>query len=930
MPEHVPKEQEARRRHAVYYLNILRVRNFSLDKPIPSQVFDEEWANVSQAQAWAASTFAENKAAAKLCIEFADYGVNWLLSNHMLEEAIRWCESALAAAKRFGSPQNLGTNYLQLGTVYSFVEDQEKAVEYYKQCLALVRAHSARETEGLLLIKLGDACARQRLDESAISYYEEALRIAAETQNKDLELSALVSQGDAFARHEYHARAHSFYEAALAKLREVPGAARFHDVWRTEGMLYLSLGRYDEAIKCFEEALRSFEVDSFVKFGILSSLGGAYFGAGDFNRAVDAYSRLLSLARELELEALEADTLGRLAQVFLGSGDMTRALASYQQALKLYEVLGADYYRADTLRMMGDIFARLSLLEQMADCYGNALRLIDGESELAVDVKLSLAMSAEHASHRRQAKALVEEELERTAGMPDSLRRAKALLGMASLCARGGDGRQAIALAEECLDKARAHGYHLLELSALRVLTSVYSGRKDFSAAERTGLQALAVLKNRAELMIERQHFLRGLWVNYLQSKDYLKALDCAQQRLDNARLVGNRKEEGEALIEIGAVKQCQGDEARARRLISEGFSALKQHGSQSDLAMGHFVVGGVYQINNEIERAISSYEEAARLGEEAGDSRSAHWAWSTLSSIYGGLEDPGRKKRFYESLLNFSQRSQSPDLAALAHSGLAIYFCSSQRYEEALVQYQQSLESAREAGERAWEQKSLGFVGLTLETLAHGKSLEESEPRARVTSAAEHYERQFEIAAELEDLEGKLAALGGLGRTHAALGNLSQAVSFLEQRLSLARAARHAEVAMTANMLSQIYVQGGRQEEAIAMYDSLLAESTADGDIRSESLHLTSLAIIHAQSGQPQHALRLAELAAELAAKASDPGNEGMAMYIKAQVLNYKLDRHEEAASLASAALEKLKEAGAQAFVIDTFRDEMSRWPTR
>lgn len=932
MPMVKSKAEAAKCRHAAHYLDILRRENLSLTGPARSLNVDTDWANLKQGQAWVAEMSSANEAAAKLCVEYVTYGANWLLTRYLLEEAVRWIACGRAAAKTLNSPLDFSIHSLKLGELYALGDDHERSLETYERCLAHVRTHFSKDVEGkliegLVLIKVGEACQSLHLFKRATSCYEQAMHIAHETQNKDIELIALISQGRTFAGYGDRVKSKACYQAALFMLRDAGQPSQYLQDGLTIGNLHLELGNYQEAVECFETTLTSGCDKSFTEVGSLYGLASAYWGAGNSRRAIDTYTRLLSLCRELNMAAAQADVLSRLASVHLGDGDLPNALARCRGALNLFEELGSNHFQAEMLVMMGGILGHLGRSEQVAECYQRALRLAGHDPSLVAEIKLSLAMSTANTGDRKQVVTLIEEELEQAARDNDPLRRAKALLAVASLEVNGGDTRRALASAEESLKQARANDHPQLELSALKVLMTLYGKQNDFANAARAARHALSLLQHLPYMMIERQQFLRGLWASYLQLKDYPKALECARQRLETARLAGNRKEEGEALIETGAVNLCQGHQTQAAPLISQGFIEITQHGSLSDIATAHHIVGMAYETNGDIEKAISSYEEAARVGRDAGHYNSIKEALEALNVIFGKLDDTERKMRFCKSYLDFALENDDSYLAAKAHYSMGVCCYSLRQYEQSVLHQQEGLKFARELGARDWEHSCLMALAQSLEAVAQAKAATGQDGQAQIAAAAEQYSKQLELARELDNPDGKLLALEGLGRMYSAMGSLSHGAALLEECLSLALVVNHSKVATILLFLTEVYLRMEQPQKAIAVYEARLSECRAGGDIKSESTCLLGLATIYARIEQPQHAIQLTERAAEIAANLCDPGNEGMAMYTKAQVLAYKLGRHEEAISLALAAVEKVREAGAQSFVLDSFKNEIAQW---
>jgi tetratricopeptide (TPR) repeat protein len=217
---------EAERRHAAHYVEVasaacglyLKGGDAILDG---LRLFDTEWANIQEGQAWAAAHAQENEEAAKFCSDYP--GRTWHPLDLRLHprEHIKWLEAGLAAARRLKNRQAEGVYLGNLGLAYAHLGKARRAIEYYEQALAIHREIRDRRGEGQDLGNLGLAYADLGEPRRAIEYYERRLAIAREIGDQRGEGIGLFNMSLALDQVGLRAQAVAIAEAALKIFVEI-------------------------------------------------------------------------------------------------------------------------------------------------------------------------------------------------------------------------------------------------------------------------------------------------------------------------------------------------------------------------------------------------------------------------------------------------------------------------------------------------------------------------------------------------------------------------------------------------------------------------------------------------------------------------------------------------------------------------------------
>jgi tetratricopeptide (TPR) repeat protein len=291
------EKEVARKRHAEHYLGVLRAAKDLYKKGGESilqglRLFNTEWGNIQEGQAWAARHFSEDAEASRICSSYPDAGAFLLDLRQHPRDRIRWRELALAAARQRKDRSAEAVHLGNLGIAYRNLGEPRRAIELYEQWLAIARELGDRRWEGQAFNSLGLAYADLGDPRRAIELYEQQLAIAREIGDRNGEANALGNLGLAYADLGEPRRAIEFHEQALAIDREIGDR-------RGEGQ-------------------------------DLGNLGIAYKNLGEPRRAIEFYEQRLPIAREIGDRLGEANASWNLGLALESEGDLARAAALMQ------------------------------------------------------------------------------------------------------------------------------------------------------------------------------------------------------------------------------------------------------------------------------------------------------------------------------------------------------------------------------------------------------------------------------------------------------------------------------------------------------------------------------------------------------------------------------------------------------------------------
>jgi tetratricopeptide (TPR) repeat protein len=157
------------------------------------------------------------------------------------------------------------------------------------------------------------------------------------------------------------------------------------------GLVHYSQGNYSKALDYYSRALSLNEEinDKIILSANLVNIGLVYNAQGDYSKALDYYLRASKLHEELNLKSNEAMNLMNIGNVYYAQGDLSKALDYYFKSLKLNEELGDKLNQSRNIGNIGNIYSdqadytkalnyylrALNIKEEIGDKSGQAINL---------------------------------------------------------------------------------------------------------------------------------------------------------------------------------------------------------------------------------------------------------------------------------------------------------------------------------------------------------------------------------------------------------------------------------------------------------------------------------------------------------------------------------------------------------------------------
>ncbi|MBD2595260.1 tetratricopeptide repeat protein [Nostoc spongiaeforme FACHB-130] len=518
-------------------------------------------------------------------------------------------------------------------------------------------------------------------------------------------------------------------------------------------------------------------------------------GQQEYQRAIPLFQQVLTMARELKDQKLEALGLHELGFCYNALGEKQQALSYYNQALPLLRAVGNRADEARTLNNIGKVYSDLGEKQQALSYYNQAL-------------PLSRAVG-DHAGETTT--------LANIGGVYNDL----------------GEKQKALSFYNQALPLYRAVGDRSKEGTILNNIGGVYNDLGEKQQALSFYNQALLLSRAVGDRSGEARTLNNiGLVYNDLGEKQ--QALSFYNQALPLYRAVGNRAGEATTLNNIGAVYNDLGEKQQALSFYNQALPLYRAVDNRSGEATTLNNIGAVYNALGEKQQALSYLNQALPLYRAVGDRFGEAATLNNIGGVYSTLGEKQQALSYYNQALPLLRAVSNRSGEARILTGIGGVYNALGEKQQALSFYNQALPLYRAVGDRMGEATTLNNIGLVYSDLGEQQQ------------ALSFYNQALPLYRAVGDRAGEATTLNNIGGVYSDLGEQQQALSFLNQALPLSRAVgdRTGE-ATTLNNIGLVYSDLGEQQQALSFYNQALPLYRAVGDRSGEANTLGNRGIL-------------------------------------------------------------------------------------
>jgi tetratricopeptide (TPR) repeat protein len=261
--------------------------------------------------------------------------------------------------------------------------------------------------------------------------------------------------------------------------------------------VYITWGRYDEALKIFEKSLSFYKQKGIPAFIIatMSNIGEIYFKKGDIDKALELFEQSLELSKKVGDESAIANIKNNPGLVNQSKGDYDKALELFEQSLEkgLSDISGA----ANTLNNMGSIYQNRGEYDKALKLYERCIEFkrITGDEKTINTTLNNIGMIWNDRREYDKALELFEQSLELSKRAGDIAMVGRTLTNMGMIFSHTDKIDKALELYKQSLELSKRAGDIAMVGRILNNIGLICYDKRDFDQALKMYDQSLEILK---------------------------------------------------------------------------------------------------------------------------------------------------------------------------------------------------------------------------------------------------------------------------------------------------------------------------------------------------------------------------------------------------------------------------------------------------
>ncbi|CAG0937153.1 hypothetical protein TFLX_06064 [Thermoflexales bacterium] len=387
--------RQASQRLAQYYLDKLRAAATAFrlgydHSAYGLSVFDREWAQIKQWQAWSAAGAQQDSRAASLCAEYPQAGAELLLLRQPPQERIEWLTSGLQATRVSAAQVQTARKHevvllYQLGFAYLEQAAFLKAEEYAAQALRQAHARRDRLYVGRSLNLLGEIKRAAGDMAAAQTCFEESLAVFQQLGNRRYIGQAYRGLGLLAWQRSDWPRARDYHAQHLAIATELGLEVDICDALISLSLPTWMLGDQATALACIQQCVARSRA-----MGYHRDLASSLHTLGQMEQEQGKLAEARPHLEEAIMICRRAGILWNLPSYLESFGFLLIALRDYPAALNSLQE-GLTLARAQGSRIAaGNILCELSKVYRMLGDLDRAHHSLREGLSIARDADISL------------------------------------------------------------------------------------------------------------------------------------------------------------------------------------------------------------------------------------------------------------------------------------------------------------------------------------------------------------------------------------------------------------------------------------------------------------------------------------------------------------------------------------------------------------
>lgn len=297
--------------------------------------------------------------------------------------------------------------------------------------------------------------------------------------------------------------------------------------------------------------------------------------------------------------------------------------------------------------------------------------------------------------------------------------------------------------------------------------------------------------------------------------------------RLD-AKKIGIKKTEGDALNNLGYIYQNLGDISKAIEYNKLSLKLLKEIGDKAGIAQSYNNLGTIYNEQGDISNALDYFHNSLKIREETGDESGMATSLNNLGSVYEDQGDTTKALEYYEKSIKYYEKIGDMEGLGYPLSNIGIIHFNRGKPDLAMVYYDKSLKARMLAGDK----KGIGYCYNNIGAVYYRQG--------DIDNTLKYYNMSYDIFNEIGDKQGISFIARNLGEVYRKQKDHKQALKFAEHSLNISKEIGYPEnINRAEELLSNIYKELGQFEKALEHYQQFIVyrDSISNQETRKASI---------------------------------------------------------------------------------------------
>ncbi len=311
----------------------------------------------------------------------------------------------------------------------------------------------------------------------------------------------------------------------------------------------------------------------------------------------------------------------------------------------------------------------------------------------------------------------------------------------------------------------------------------------------------------------EEADALSNIGAIYNSLSEMQKAIEFFKQSLPLRREAGDRPGEAVTLNNFGVAYRSLGEMQKALEYYNQSLAVTRLTGDRDNQASTLNNIGAVYRALGEIQKALDAYAQALPLFHDLKNVRGEAVTLSNLGSVYKSLGERNKALEFYNQSLEKAREAQDRRIEGTTLNNIGVAHRILGDLPKALEFFNQSLALHKAAGDRRGEATAVTNLAGVFHTL---------EERQK---ALEFYSESLKLWRAVGDRGGEAGVLQSTGEVLYAAGEKDKALDYFKEALPLRRSVLdYTGEADTLYRIARSERDRGRLTEARREIESALA----------------------------------------------------------------------------------------------------------